>query len=171
MKRVTLPVLALTLAVMTIACDRVTKHAASATLVNAPPRSWLGRTVTFEYSENTGAFLSLGANLSQPIRTGLFTVGTGLALVAMAAVAIPLRRKTMALAGVTLFVAGGASNWIDRAWTGHVVDFMILRAGPLHTGVFNVADAAIMAGAALLVIDETRNIWRRRHQQNDRVQR
>jgi signal peptidase II len=48
-------------------------------------------------------------------------------------------------------IAGGASNLVDRLLSGRVVDFAILRAGPLHTGVFNLADAAILGGAILFV--------------------
>jgi signal peptidase II len=33
---------------------------------------------------------------------------------------------------------------------GLVVDFVILQAGPLRTGVFNVADVAIIAGVILI---------------------
>jgi signal peptidase II len=32
-----------------------------------------------------------------------------------------------------------------------VVDFVMLSAGPLHTGVFNVADVAITAGVAMVL--------------------
>jgi signal peptidase II len=37
-----------------------------------------------------------------------------------------------------------------------VVDFLYVRVGPLHTGIFNVADMAIMAGAFLLLADAFR---------------
>jgi signal peptidase II len=53
-------------------------------------------------------------------------------------------------------VAGGASNWIDRAVRGSVVDFMNVGIGPVRTGVFNVADVAIMLGAVLIVAGELR---------------
>jgi signal peptidase II len=33
---------------------------------------------------------------------------------------------------------------------GTVVDFMVMSIGPLRTGVFNVADMAVMAGIFLL---------------------
>jgi signal peptidase II len=37
---------------------------------------------------------------------------------------------------------------LDRARNGgHVVDFLNVGVGPLRTGVFNVADVAIVAGA------------------------
>jgi signal peptidase II len=59
----------------------------------------------------------------------------------------------LASTALALLVGGGASNWIDRlANEGRVVDFMILGIGSLRTGVFNVADVAIMVGAGLLIV-------------------
>ena len=54
--------------------------------------------------------------------------------------------------GLVLFVAGGSSNWIDRVLHGRVVDFLNLGVGPIRTGVFNVADVAIVAGAGLVAL-------------------
>jgi signal peptidase II len=61
-----------------------------------------------------------------------------------------------ALLGLTLLIAGGASNWIDRAMRGSVVDFMNVGVGPVRTGIFNAADLAILCGAALFIVHESR---------------
>jgi signal peptidase II len=66
--------------------------------------------------------------------------------------AMRLRWPTPAALGVALFVAGGASNLLDRITYGKVVDFMNVGLGPLRTGIFNVADMAIMLGAAIVVV-------------------
>ena len=145
--------LALTLAVLsTIGCDRVTKHAAATFLSGLPSRSYLADTVRLGYAENTGGFLSLGAELPSAVRAGLFTVGTGLLLCMLVFVAIRYRWDRLPTLGVALFVAGGASNWIDRATGGSVVDFLNVGVGPVRTGVFNVADVAIMLGVGLIAI-------------------
>jgi signal peptidase II len=145
--------LALAVAVLsTIGCDRVTKHAATAFLSGLPVRSYLADTVRLGYATNGGAFLSLGAELPWPVRTGLFTVGTGLLLCLLVVIAIRHRWDRLSTLGVALFVAGGASNWIDRVTRGSVVDFLNVGVGPLRTGVFNVADMAIMLGAGVIVI-------------------
>ena len=104
------------------------------------------------YVENTGGFLSLGAELPSVVRTGLFTVGTGLLLCMLAFTAIRRSRDRLSTLGLALFVAGGASNWIDRVTRGSVVDFLNVGVGPVRTGVFNVADVAIMLGAGVIVI-------------------
>ena len=67
----------------------------------------------------------------------------------MALLGLTLRRKYTGSAelGLVLFIAGGASNWIDRVLRGSVVDFLNVGIGPLRTGVFNMSDVAIMVGA------------------------
>ena len=61
---------------------------------------------------------------------------------------------TSPLRSLALILAGGLGNQIDRLlFQGGVTDFLFLTLGPLHTGIFNVADMAIMAGALLLLLD------------------
>ncbi len=140
----------------TIGCDRVTKHAATTTLAGQPSRSYLGGTVWLGYAENRGGFLSLGANLPSSIRTVIFTGATGLMLVVITALGFRHRWRGWHAVGLALFVSGGASNWIDRVVRGSVVDFMHVGVGPVRTGVFNVADVAIMVGAIIVVWVEFR---------------
>lgn len=112
---------------------------------------WVG------YAENTGGFLSLGADLPAGVRTVVFTVATGLMLLVITIYAIRQRWTGWTAFGVALFVAGGASNWIDRVLRGSVIDFLNVGIGSLRTGVFNVADVAIMIGAGIFAVSE----WRR----------
>jgi signal peptidase II len=141
----------------TIGCDRVTKHVAATTLAETPSRSFLADTIRLEYVENRGAFLGLGADWPLPVRTAVFGVGNGLLLLALAGVAIRGRWSRRAHLGVALFVAGGASNLLDRITYGMVIDFMNVGIGPLRTGIFNVADMAIMLGAGILVVEGHRS--------------
>jgi signal peptidase II len=136
----------------TIGCDRVTKHVATTTLSGTPSRSFLADTFRLEYVENTGAFLGLGAGRPLPVRTAFFGIGSGLLLFALAVMAMRLCWPRPALLGVALFVAGGASNLLDRITYGKVIDFMNVGLGPIRTGIFNVADMAIMLGAAIVVV-------------------
>src|SRR5262245_32261214 len=149
--------LAAILILTTIGCDRVTKHLASSRLVDAPPQSFLADTFRLEYAENTGAFLSLGASLPDTLRTGLLTFGVAIGLIVVAVVACRRRWSGWPLAGAALIWAGGVSNLADRAVRGSVVDFMNIGVGTLRTGIFNVADVAIMAGALLIALVEFRS--------------
>ena len=143
-------------ALATIGCDRVTKHAATALLAGAPERAYLAGAVRLGYVENTGGFLSLGADLPRRARTAIFTVATGFALLALVIVAVRDRFAGPSSMGLVLFAAGGASNWIDRVSRGSVVDFLNVGIGPLRTGVFNIADVAIMVGAGLVALGSFR---------------
>jgi len=127
------------------------KAAAAAWLRGRPPIEALGGVVRILLVENTGAFLSLGGRLAESVRFAVFVVLVGAALVAGAvwlfrgAGGRPFGES----AGVALIVGGGIGNVIDRIARGRVVDFVQLRLGPLHTGVFNLADAAIVAGIVI----------------------
>ena len=144
------------IALVTIGCDRVTKQAATIMLAGAPVRSYLRDTVRLAYAQNTGGFLGWGADWPTPVRTAVFTVGTCLLLLWLLAAASKRRWSSAAMLGITLFAAGASSNWIDRVLHGSVVDFLNVGIGPLRTGIFNVADVALMAGIALVVLTETR---------------
>ena len=83
---------------------------------------------------------------------------TGVALIAAAGlVAWITRAGTRVLALALGLVAGGAlGNALDRMVHGAVVDFVHLHAGGWSWYVFNAADAAIVAGVALLLYD---SLW------------
>ena len=141
----------LSLALLTIGCDRVTKHLAVVRLHGLPRQSFLADTLRLEYAENRGAFLSLGAHCPAPVRTLLFTLGASLILAGVAIVGLRQHLTVRVAVGLTLAWAGGVSNLVDRAARGSVVDFLNVGVGSLRTGIFNVADVAILAGTVLAV--------------------
>src|SRR5512138_119954 len=150
-RRASFRLLLLVAVASTIGCDRVTKHFARGLLADAPARSYLADTVRLEYAENTGGFLGMGAESPVALRTALFTIGTSLTLVMLGGVAIRRRWRGWSLVAVSLVIAGGGSNLIDRIIEGRVVDFLNVGVGPIRTGIFNAADMAIMVGIALLL--------------------
>lgn len=89
---------------------------------------------------------------------------TAVAVAAVAFILHLLRRH----AGQRLFcwalamILGGAiGNLIDRIAYGHVIDFLdfyIPNSQLPHWPAFNVADMAIVGGAALFIIDELRRV-------------
>ena len=162
--RVRLVILALVMA-STIGCDRVTKHMATTFLADQSARSFLADSIRLEYAENAGGFLSLGARLPPGLRTALFTVAVGVVLAAVLAALFRLQRPWWRALAFALFFSGGVSNWIDRVFRGSVVDFLNVGIGWLRTGIFNVADMAIMLGLVLLVLGEwlVRRTPRMRH--------
>ena len=143
--------LTLVLVLTTIGCDRVTKHVASTNLEGSPALSYFADTLRFEYAENPGAFLSLGQDLPEPIRTGVLTIGAGIGLIAVVFALFRFHWVGLTRLGALLVLSGGVSNLADRITNGRVVDFMSIGIGSLRTGIFNIADVALMAGVAFLI--------------------
>jgi len=79
----------------------------------------------------------------------------GIALVVVVALGIWMRRAENTLMAVSIgAIAGGAvGNVIDRLRYGWVVDFIHAHIGDWSWYVFNVADAAIVCGVALLILE------------------
>jgi signal peptidase II len=94
--------------------------------------------------------------LPKPVRTVVFIVATGVLLTGLLTFGLPNRVGGLSALVLALFMAGGFSNLVDRVLRGSVIDFLNVGIGHLRTGVFNVADVAIMAGAALLTVDAIR---------------
>lgn len=141
-----------------VGCDQATKAIAREQLRTGTAVSFLHGTLLLERAENTGAFLSLGESLPLGIREAFFTIG-GLLLVAAGISWALVSRKMNSLqtAGVAIACAGGLSNIIDRMTHGYVIDFLNIGVGSLRTGIFNIADVALMLGLALLVISSVRD--------------
>jgi signal peptidase II len=67
------------------------------------------------------------------------------------------RRLAIAL---SLILAGAIGNVIDRIEHGYVVDFIHVHWGSAYFPAFNIADAALTVGAALMIFDAVLE-WRR----------
>lgn len=59
---------------------------------------------------------------------------------------------------LALILGGAIGNLIDRVMYGYVVDFLDFYVGKWHWPAFNVADMAIVGGAALFILDELRRV-------------
>jgi signal peptidase II len=104
---------------------------------------------------NTGAAFGLLDNVDLPFKTGLLALVSVAALVGLVMFAVTLPEiHRLARVGVALVVGGAAGNLIDRVWLGYVVDFVDVYWGSWHFWAFNVADAAISIGMALIILDQ-----------------
>ncbi len=138
-----------------VGCDQATKVMANETLKGGPARVYLGDIFRLQFATNEGAFLSLGASLSPQARYWVLTVAVGLLLLGITIYSLTSKKlDAWQVAGYAMIAGGGFSNWVDRArFDGRVVDFMNMGIGQsLRTGIFNVADLAILAGIGVLVI-------------------
>jgi signal peptidase II len=122
-------------------------------------------------------FLDLIVVWNQGISYGLFQQSTELgrwvlvavSLAASLALSLWIRRTEgrILAASLGLIVGGAIGNVIDRVAYGAVFDFIHLHAGSFSWYVFNVADAAIVAGVVGLLYDSF-VLEKRRNQRNAR---
>lgn len=102
--------------------------------------------VALRYVRNSGAAFSLFS-----AHTELLSIGTGILLAAGVAALMSKKIKSGLLyTALTMIVAGGLGNLIDRVRLGYVIDYI----DPLFVkfAVFNFADCLITVGAALLIL-------------------
>jgi signal peptidase II len=137
-----------------VGCDQVSKSAARTLLAAGDAQSFLGGSLRLELVENPGSFLSLGASLPDNLRFALFTAAVSALLIGLVGASLFARRlESWRVVALALVAGGGISNLIDRVlYHGRVTDFLNIGVGSLRTGIFNIADMAIMAGALLLLL-------------------
>ncbi len=137
-----------------LGCDQLTKNLARTHLDagGLGPTLAFG-TVQFTLVQNPGAFMSIGSALPGSVRQIAFLVCLPVVMLGLS-IAF-LRQPLLSTAEATALacvVGGGVGNWLDRLLNGGAVtDFVIVGIGPIRSGVFNVADLAILFGAGALV--------------------
>jgi signal peptidase II len=103
---------------------------------------------------NTGTAFGFMNATDFPFKTLILAcVAIGaLAALAMYAATLPAD-QWLARIGLALILGGAAGNLIDRITEGYVVDFVDLYWSGWHFWAFNVADASITVGVALMILD------------------
>jgi signal peptidase II len=103
---------------------------------------------------NTGTAFGFMNTTDFPFKTVILAcVAVGaLAALAMYAATLPAN-QWLARIGLALILGGAAGNLIDRITEGYVVDFVDLYWSGWHFWAFNVADASITVGVALMILD------------------
>jgi signal peptidase II len=70
--------------------------------------------------------------------------------------------------GLALILGGATGNVLDRVLRHRVTDFVDLHLGNYHWYTFNLADSAIVLGAALVVLELLRD-WQHHSQEHERA--
>lgn len=82
-----------------------------------------------------------------------FSIVVSLGIIAYHHVARP--EAVPAVLGLGLLLGGAAGNMADRLWLGHVRDFFELRwYGQNIFPIWNIADMAVLAGVALILLHQ-----------------
>ena len=134
-----------------VIADQITKQIAEAQLTLHQP---LNVMPYFDWylTYNTGAAFSLLADAGGWQRW-FFTI---IAIVVSAVIVQWIRKlppeDTLTGLSLGLILGGAIGNLIDRILLGHVIDYIQVWLGSYPFPAFNIADAAISVGAALLIL-------------------
>ena len=135
-----------------VALDQWSKHLVESQLAPYEVRRLLP-VLDVVRARNPGVAFSLfdgGAGWQKWVFSGL-AIAVSVVLVGWLA-RLPRAAKVQG-AALALILAGAIGNMLDRLRLGSVVDFILAHWHDHYFWAFNVADAAITVGAALLVID------------------
>jgi len=142
------------LALLIVLLDRWTKRIVAAHIAMYRHIQIIPGFFRLTHTENTGAAFSLFAESPSHWKTTLLI---GFSVVAMVIVSVLLWRQARALTitgvALSLILGGAVGNLWDRVASGRVVDFLLFYFKQYQWPVFNLADSAIVVGAALLVIE------------------
>ena len=108
---------------------------------------------------NKGAAFSFLASASGWQEAFLITIAVAASVFILYLLARHGHQRLFALA-LAMILGGAVGNVIDRIAYGHVIDFLDFHWGDWHWPAFNLADSAIVGGAALLIVDELRRVRR-----------
>lgn len=132
--------------------DQASKQWAETSLPAGAPQEFIHGYWDWELAKNTGVAFShfAGVDGGQIILSLL----AACALIAIGVVAMrtaPTER--MKLAGLALVGGGALGNLIDRIRAGGVTDFVRWKVGDHLWPIFNVADAALLIGVGVLLLE------------------
>ena len=142
-------VLVIAVAVFVFGLDRITKLLVETNLPVGGSVDVVGQWLRISHVTNTGAAFGL-----LPERTTLLSI---LSVGAVLAIVFYYRRlaadSRLIAATLGMQLGGAFGNLIDRIGQGYVVDFVDVYWRGWHFWAFNVADAAITVGVAILIVD------------------
>lgn len=135
-------------AAVLVAIDQVTKGLIVSRLAVGESVPVWENVFHFTYVRNDGAVF--GSFSGMPYLFNTVTV-----LIVLAAAYLLVRNRLASrwlTAAVTLILAGGVGNLIDRFRLGYVIDFIDVKCfGDLWIWVFNVADSCVVVGCLILL--------------------
>ena len=133
------------IAVILIAVDRITKNWAAHARASGDI-AVIDKVLYFRYTENTGVAFSMFSD-NRWVLVGITSV---MLIVALAFFLSGKIKDKLELFALSLIIAGGVGNLIDRLSLGYVIDFIDVRI--INFAIFNVADMCITIGAILVCI-------------------
>lgn len=157
------------LSLLILILDQSTKQWASSTLEYAQPVSFLPY-FNFTLLHNYGAAFSFLSDQGGWQRIFFAVIAFAVSIFLVVWITSLNTHKKLEVAGLSLVLGGAVGNLWDRIYLGYVVDFIdwfyvspandclfffysVFATKSCHWPAFNIADSAIMLGAALLIVD------------------
>ena len=131
------------------AADRLFKNSIEAQEQSTFPRD-VSETIRFDRVHNDGFMMGHMKEHPEVVKNVPAAV-TAASAVCLGAYCTK-KGSTPEKAALALIVGGGLSNLYDRLVYGYVIDYLTVKLGKLKNVAFNIGDAAIFAGTALMAI-------------------
>lgn len=133
---------------ISICIDQIVKQIVIKNVFNSSIQIIKG-VLNFTYVENTGGAYGIGSN-----NILIFIIINIIILGILMKFAISKREEidTISLIAISLIIAGGMGNLIDRVARGYVVDFVDINP-VLKYPVFNIADIFVVTGCIVIAIE------------------
>lgn len=133
---------------ISICIDQIVKQVIIKNILNSSIEIING-VLNFTYVENTGGAYGIGSN-----NILMFIIINIIILGILMKFAISKREEidTISLIAISLIIAGGMGNLIDRVARGYVVDFVDINP-VLKYPVFNIADIFVVTGCIVIAIE------------------
>ena len=101
----------------------------------------------FTYVENRGMAFGLLAD-----HRWIFLLASVIGIALVALYLVKFTKRPLSRVALAMIIGGGIGNMIDRVRLGFVVDFIDFCAFDFWMWVFNIADAFVCVGGALLIL-------------------
>ena len=116
---------------------------------NIDPITIIPLFLDFYLTKNTGIALSLFSS-TDPTSQTILSITIFLALSYLTYIFFTTSEKLQKLS-LTLIIAGGLGNFLERVFFGSVTDYLYLRIGTTPLFIFNFADLIITIGAGVMI--------------------
>ncbi|MBR5558635.1 MAG: signal peptidase II [Oscillospiraceae bacterium] len=131
--------------IVLIVLDQIIKYWAVGALATGSI-TLIDKVLSFTYYENRGAAFGLMQNM----QTFLIIASVIILIGIMVLVCLGRIKGNLLISSISLIVAGGIGNLIDRVTNGYVIDFIYFEL--IDFPIFNFADCCIVVGCGLMIL-------------------
>jgi signal peptidase II len=148
------PALLVALAAGALAADQLSKYAVEKFTAPGSERVLIPGLLNLLHTSNPGVAFGLFAGSANPWKPALL-IGFSVVVIGMLVWLLATDRAggPLGRCGIALILGGAAGNVLDRFSRHSVTDFIDFYVGRFHWYTFNIADSAIVVGAALVVLE------------------